>query len=126
MLHQSSAPQKPAAWNWYAAYCVLMALLYLFCIAAGFFALLADEAKAEMGKPEAKIMGAIFIGVGLTLLIPFAAGPLLPRRRWAWVVGLVLICIGLTSACCLPAAIPLLIWWLKPEMKEYYSEGRSL
>lgn len=122
MLHQHSEPQKPAVWNWYVAYCMAMALLYLFCIAAGFFVLVSNEARSEREAMEARIMGAIFIGAGLALLIPFAAGPLLPRRRWAWVVGLILICIGLTSACCLPAAIPLLIWWLKPETKAYYNE----
>lgn len=126
MLHQSSELPKPAAWTWFAAYCAFMALLYLFCIVAGIFVLFSDEAGSEMGKPEARIMGTVFIVMGLALLVPFAAGPLLPRRRWAWVVGLILICIGMTSACCLPAAIPLLIWWLKPEMKDYYNQGRSL
>jgi hypothetical protein len=47
----------------------------------------------------------------------------MPRRPWAWIFGLVLICIGLTSLCCLPVAIPLLLSWLKPETKSYF--GRN-
>ena len=70
-------------------------------------------------------MGAVFIGIGLVLLVPYAAGPLLPRERWAWIVGVVLIGIGMTSLCCLPVAIPLLLGWLKPETKAYYNAGRD-
>jgi hypothetical protein len=36
---------------------------------------------------------------------------------------LVLICIGMTSCCILPAAIPLLIFWLKPEAKNWFHQG---
>lgn len=125
MLPQSSEPQKPAVWGWYVTYCIAMAALYLVVVVAGFTVLLTGPTGPEVDPLGSKIGSLIVIGLGLVLLIPFAAGPLLPRRRWAWVVGLVLICIGLTSMCCLPIAIPLLIWWLKPETKEYYYDDRS-
>ena len=124
MFPQFSEAPKPAVWNWYAAYCVAMALLYLFLVIFGFIFLFI-EPDQNMDPMEAKIMGAVFIGIGLVLLVPYAAGPLLPRERWAWIVGVVLIGIGMTSLCCLPVAIPLLLGWLKPETKAYYNAGRD-
>ena len=121
MLNQSGEPQKPAVWNWYAAYCVAMALMYLLCVVVGFFFLFADPAELEMDPGGAKLMGVMLVGLGLLLGALFASGPMLPLRKWAWVAGVVLIGIGLTSMCCLPAAVPLLIWWLKPETKRYYN-----
>jgi hypothetical protein len=101
-----------------------MAFLYLVVVAAGFIVLLGGPTGPDVDPVKDKVLSITFIVVGLALLIPFAAGPLLPRRGWAWVVGLVLICIGMTSMCCLPVTVPLLIWWVKPETKEYYYDGR--
>jgi len=44
-------------------------------------------------------------------------------KPWVWIYDLVIICMGMTSACFLPAAIPLLIYWLKPEVKAHF--GRT-
>lgn len=128
LWQQSTDPSQPAppVWKWYVAYCVFMAVLYLLCIVLGVIFLTA--APTEFDRPptspeEARLVGVVFIVVGLVLAVPFASGPFLPRKPWAWTFGLVLICIGLTSACCLPAAIPLLIFWLKPETKTYFGRG---
>ena len=96
-----------------------MALLYLALAAMG-IVFMFSEPDPEMSAAEAKVMGSVFLILGLIFFVPYAIAPLLPRRSWVWVLGLVLICIGLTSACCLPACIPLLIFWLKPEMKQFY------
>jgi hypothetical protein len=114
--------EPPKVWKWYIAYCGVMALMYLIVFILAFVFLLADPRELDMGPAEAKIMGAVFAVMGLTLLIPYAAAPFLPKKPWAWIVGIVLICIGMTSACCLPAAIPLLIFWLKPENKRFFKK----
>jgi len=100
-----------------------MALLYLFCLGLGIIFLVAEPTSPDTSAEEARLMGLIFAILGFLLTIPFAAGPFLPREPWAWIFGLVLICIGLGSACCLPFTIPLLIFWLKPETKSYF--GRN-
>jgi uncharacterized membrane protein len=120
MLPQSSEPQKPTVWNWYVTYCVAMAVLHLLVVAAGFVVLFTAPATTDRELTAKKFLSSLYIVLGFVFLIPYAAGPLLPRRKWAWVMGLVLICFGMTSVCCLPAAVPLLIWWIKPETKEYY------
>ena len=116
-------PAKPPVYKWYVVYCVLMALLYLTVTVMGIVFLFVEPDR-EMSAEEAKLMGAVFIILGLVFSVPYALAPFLPRKSWVWVFGLVLICIGLTSACCLPVCIPLLIHWLKPEMKQFY--GRPL
>ena len=112
----------PPAHKWFVVYCVLMALLYLMTAVMG-IVFLSVEPEREMSAEEATLMGVLFLILGLTFFVPFALAPFLPRKSWVWVFGLVLICIGLTSACCLPVCIPLLIFWLKPEMKAFY--GRT-
>ncbi|HEX7316103.1 MAG TPA: hypothetical protein VF297_19510 [Pyrinomonadaceae bacterium] len=123
MYPQSSEPQKPTVVKWYAIYCYAMALMYLVCAFMGLVFLFGDPAEMEMDAVGAKFMGALLILMGLGFGALYGAAPSMPLKKWAWVVGIVLICFGLTSACCLPAAIPLLIWWLKPETKAYYNAG---
>ena len=114
---------KPPVMTWFNAYCVFMALLYLFCFVLGIVFLVLAPTDRDMSAEESRVMGVVFMVMGLVLAAPFAAGPFLPRKPWAWVFGLVLICIGLTSICCLPATVPLLIHWIKRETKLYF--GRT-
>jgi hypothetical protein len=114
-----SDPQAPPVWKWYVAYCAAMAFMYLVVVIMG-VVFLALPAGSDMNPQEAWFIGLVCIGLGTLCLVPYAAAPFLPRRRWAWVVGVVLIGIGMTSMCCLPAAIPLLIFWLKPESKAFF------
>ena len=116
-------PATPPVYKWFVVYCILMALLYMTTAIIG-IVFMFIEPDREMSAAEAKIMGSVFLILGLALFVPYAIAPFLPRKSWVWVLGLVLICIGLSSACCLPACIPLLIFWLKPEMKAFY--GRTL
>lgn len=113
----------PPAHKWFILYCVLMALVYLLTAMMG-IVFMVTEPDQEMSAEEATLMGAVILIVGLAFFVPYAIAPFLPRKSWVWVFGLVLICIGLSSACCLPVCIPLLIYWLKPEMKTFY--GRDL
>ena len=112
----------PPVYKWFVAYCILMALLYLVMAVMG-VAFMFMEPDREMSEAEMKIMGSVFIILGLAFCVPYAAAPFLPRKSGVWIFGLVLICLGLTSLCCLPVCIPLLIAWLKPEMKAFY--GRT-
>jgi hypothetical protein len=110
---------RPSSHNWFVVYCLFMALLYLFTAVMGIVYLFAEPERG-MSAEEAKVMGIVIFIIGFVFFVPYASGPFLPRKSWAWVFGLVLICLGLTSLCCLPVCIPLLISWLKPEMKAFY------
>jgi hypothetical protein len=54
------------------------------------------------------------------LAAAFVAALFLPRKRWAWVCHMVLICLGLTG-CFFPASLPLLLFFIKPETQAYFN-----
>lgn len=111
---------------WYRGYCLAMSLLYVVVFAAGIVVAVMHDALAEDGESSAIFWisyGAVIALLGLVLAGAFVAALFLPARPWVWVYHLVLICLGLSSACCLPVCIPLLIQWLKPGVRVHF--GRS-
>lgn len=118
-----SLTTTPKIWSWYVAYCLSLALVYFLLFLGGIlFFLFLDRIPPE--ERAGLIFAAIFcIVLGLVFCVGFAAGPFLPKKPSVWIYGMVLICIGMTSACCLPASIPLLIFWIKPETKAFF--GRA-
>ena len=104
------------AHRWFVVYVVAMMLLYLGLLAVGLFLLLYDFTDVT-DVDELRFQGGAFLVMGFALLAVHAVGLFLPRRPWGWVYGLVLIGLGLTSCITWPATIPLIIAWLKPEMK---------
>lgn len=121
----SAAPtpgRRPAVVLWQYVYCALMALLYLgVAIAGAVMAIFRHQMVDETTTPnELLVMGLILFAVGLAFAVPFVAAPLLPRRRWVWVLHLVLIAVGMTSCACLPACIPLLVFWIRPDTQAWF------
>lgn len=116
----------PAVVTWFRLYSGLMALLYLFVLAGGvlmsvFRASLAidDETPEQFWL----IYGAFLIAMGLVLMVAYGLGAFVPAQSWGWILGAILIGIGMTSCCLLPACIPLLIFWLRPETQQHF--GRA-
>ena len=118
----SGAP-RPAAVTWFLVYCGVLCALYLVLVACGVLVLAMGPAKLDMKPVEATVTGVLLTVLGGAFLAVSAAPFFLPARPWVWIYDLVVICIGMTSACFLPASIPLLIFWMKPEVKAYF--GRS-
>ncbi len=111
--------EAPKVVLWVKVYEAALALVYLALVVAGFVFLLADVATGPDDPPPA-VLGGLFIAASLPLALLFGAGLFVRPTQRAWVFHLVLICIGLTSACCMPATIPLLIFWFKPETKAHF------
>jgi hypothetical protein len=120
-MSTSLNPRTPPVYTWFVVYCILMALVYLTLAVMG-LVLGFIQPDREMSAAEAKVMGTVFLILGLVFFVAYGSAPFLPRKSWVWTFGLVLICLGLTITCCLPACIPLLIFWLKPEMKAFYGK----
>ncbi|MFN3167817.1 MAG: hypothetical protein ACE37H_12210 [Phycisphaeraceae bacterium] len=122
--------QKPSVIAWFKAYAVFMVLLYIGVTALGLFmvsnadTLFTPEPRPGSSVPtsseEAVFMGVVYAALGVVLAIVFAVSLFTPRRFWGWVYNLVMICIGLTSCCFWPITIPLLIYWIKPEVRAWY------
>ena len=113
---------RPAVLLWCKVYLGFMTGLYLVGAVVGvlLLAFAASLADPETDAMEFRIMGAVYGVLGVLFGIGFGIGLLVPRRRWGWIYTIVLICIGFTSCCTLPACIPLLIFWIKPETKMYF------
>lgn len=118
------AGSRPGVVSWFFVYCAAMSVLYLAVSAAGaaivFFRQSIGELDPDVGSGFWLAYGVMFLVLGGGLLVLFAVAPFLPRRPWVWVYDIVLICLGMTSACCLPASVPLLIFWIKPGAKAWF------
>ena len=113
----------PTVVTWFRIYCGALSLVYLACIAGGLFICISvDELARTEDTPRWLLMaygsGLIFLGVVLAAV--FAAGVVLQPKPWVWIYGIVLIAIGFSSPCCIPASIPLLVFWLKPDTRVYF------
>ncbi len=102
-----------------------MALMYFVLVIIGIayivFGALSQDVAGE---------GAIMLITGIMMLVGgvvFTAAFVMPfflsPKPWTWIYHLVLICVGFGSACCLPISVPLLIFWIKHETREYF--GRT-
>ena len=121
---------RPGVLPWQLAYCAAMALLYLLITAAGvamaIFHQEMAEPKTDPDGTTTLVMGVLMALVCLALTVAYAAAFVLPRRRWAWVYHLVLIAIGLTSCACIPFSLPLLVFWIRPEVQAWYGMSTGL
>lgn len=110
----------PQVWGWYVAYALSLAVVYLGCVVASVAVFVLGLVDGGRDSVELVLMGTLLTAISVPLMIACAAAPFLPRKPWAWVYHVVLICLGLTSACCLPVCIPLLLAFLKPEVKGWF------
>lgn len=108
---------------WYRVYCAVLAVIYLALVAFGIFLLVAQPETREYDRDQIYLMGIVYIALGAIFFIASSVALLLPAKPFNWIVGIVMIALGLTSCCFLPVCIPLLIYWLKPETKAFF--GRN-
>ena len=130
MPNEGGSQTPPPVMIWYRIFCGAMAAVYLLVLLFGLFMILAPAMMSEVFKlsdPDQMantvgnmVMGVIYSVMGFLFFVVYVIGAFLPPRNWCWVAGLVLICLSFTSCCCLPVAIPLMIYWIKPETKLWF------
>ena len=116
--------EAPPVIKWFRLYAGLMAALYGLLTLIGIVVLASAGASDEdIPLMHKVILAGVFLLLcgGLTAIFAFAL--FAPRVPWVWVYDIVLIAIGLTSCLTIPAALPLLLYWIKPEAKAYF--GRT-
>jgi hypothetical protein len=111
------------AFFWYRVYCASLAVLYLLVTIGGAFLAVTPNLIPDKSAEETMFVGIFYGIIGAIFLLVFAVAFFLPRKPFNWIVGIVMISLGMTSCCFLPFLIPLLIYWIKPETKAYF--GRS-
>ena len=119
--HQDGAPEAILYFRLYAGLITLCSvvamLLGLYVVVSG------SLGRASAKSPELELVGGIYAVMGVIFAAPFLVALLAGRRPWVHTLGTVLIILTMTTACCLPIAIPLLIVWLKPEVRRWYESG---
>ncbi len=115
------AAHSPAGLLFFRVYCGVVAFIGLGFGTLGMIGLTAngfDPAKFDTTAPILTITTLVFVyalieGAAVTIAV------FLPRERWAWVFSLVAIALGIAGIT-LVGALPLLIYWLRGEMRRYY------
>jgi hypothetical protein len=102
---------RPSVITWFRAYAAVTALLYPGFLGA--WLSLAPRGDAAQGQLGVLL---VVILVGLACCGFFTVAAMAPYKPWGWTVSLIAICLGLSS-CMAPFAIPLLVFWMKPETK---------
>ncbi len=113
-------PIHPKCIKWFKVYCAILVLCYFFTIGVSYFLFRADPIDLYADPLFNMIFGVMMVLVSFTLLLACILPFFLKPQPWVWVYDLVIICLGLTSICFWPFSIPLLIFWLKPETKNYF------
>jgi hypothetical protein len=112
--------RAPEAVLFFRIYVGIIALACVALLGSGLYQLVdgalgpaADRSRAAGGIVSVA-MATLF---GTPCLIALLAG----RRPWVHTIGTIVIVLTMTTACCIPLAIPMLVVWLKPETRRWYT-----
>ena len=111
----------PPVIGWFKVYTGVMTGIYVLCVLGAPLLFWIGMKTHTDERAVLMIQGAILFLVGAVFAVAFALPFFLARKPWVWIYNLVLICIGMTSCCILPAAVPLLIYWIKPDVKLWFN-----
>ena len=114
---------EPAAILYLRLYCGLQA----FCASVmGFYAGRSLLHELARSSHDDTAMGFLAAGLAVSMTIVGAnmLGLLCPRQRWMHTAGTVIIGVSLlANSCCWLMGIPMLLTWLKPEVRKWFEGG---
>ncbi|MEZ6196616.1 MAG: hypothetical protein R3F20_12970 [Planctomycetota bacterium] len=123
MIIRTSTEGRPGVVTWWIVYCFVGAALSLGVLALYFVGVFMAPRPSDDPRPveiiissSVQFASAVFLGVG----------PFLRRSRGTWTFGIIQFAISTLCSCffCLPFSIPLFIYWIRPECRDWFS-GRS-
>ena len=109
---------------WYRVYVAVMAVLYLLLAVVGIVMAVIPFETSARDREQLVIIGIVYAILGAIFFLVFAVAFFLPPKPYNWIVGIVMLAIGMTSCCTLPAVIPLLIFWVKPETQAFFGRKK--
>ena len=109
---------------YFRLYAALMLTLCGLSFLFGMFDLVKTLATAG-GPPSVNdwIGAGILLVLGILGSVPYLIPLVGGRRPWVHTLGTIAIALPMTSMCCLPIAVPVLIIWLKPETRRWYEHA---
>ena len=123
-------PERPGVVKWYKLYAATLAAIYIILFLGGIVGIVLSFRAPPEFFNDADMPPVLFYGylvflilISLVMGAAYLAAFFIPRKPWAWIYHIVLICIGLSSPCFIPFCVPLLIYWLRAETQTYY--GRT-
>jgi hypothetical protein len=116
------AMEPPKAILWARIFAAALALMYVACILGGVLGIFGASQQHGDRAAQAMIQGVIMVvmGIGLSILCAIAFFRIDRRTKGTHTMYLVMMGLACTSCCCIPFALPLLLQWLKPEVKAWY------
>ena len=116
---------KPGVIFWYRIYCsfsgVFAGLLVLLFLVLRSLPDM-EQNMSPSDFDEFQITSLLMVVIGIPCAIFYFSCSFMTYKGWHWVLGLISIGLGMTG-CCLPACIPLLIFWVKPETKRWLNRN---
>ena len=123
-VEQAGEETTPDAVTYFRVYAVIMTLVSLSLAGSALYAVIEMSARPSPATDEMLIWVGVYGTVGLVMAVPWVVAILGGRRKWVHPLGMILLIITMvTVTCCLPVAIPLLVAWLKPEVKRWFGSA---
>jgi hypothetical protein len=112
----------PRAVVYYRAYCFASAGLNLLLAAVSVWMIVRKEALASEWVPGSVwlLAGAMFLPTAVAFGLLNLWLSRVQRRPGHWAMHLGNICLGVASCCLTPLCLPLLLAWLRPEVKQWF------
>jgi hypothetical protein len=117
-------PVEPRVVKWFRWYCGFMCVVFA-CVAlvSPLLLFLPSGSVRSDDVMAVRITSALFICLGVPLLVGHAVPLMVKRKRWMWVYGIILCIIGLTGGLSLIFAIIILVEWLKDETRRWFEQA---
>lgn len=110
----------------YKIFCGLVVAISFMPVLFGLLAIIGSGSQPTAKERQDAFNGSlIIIGYGLVYILPYGLGLILPRSRFHWFFGILLLIGSLIPTgpghfIFIPAAIVLLIFWFRSETKAYF------
>jgi hypothetical protein len=88
--------------------------------------MLVDKTPKPGDLVGSAVSGGMLMTIGVVMGALHSVATVMPRRLWAHTFGLIVLAVAFVfnSGCCV-FAVPLLIFWSKPEVKTWFAKGEA-
>lgn len=108
---------------WYRIFCSIIVIPGIVIAILGFVAIIGSFGENVKDASGAFAGGIMFMLVGGVPALFYILGVVLPAKPFHWFYGIFLLVLGILSCGLAPLAIPLLIFWFKPETQAYFERN---